>query len=809
MPGIRLAALVRRLRRDAAPDAGECADAVLVARFAATRDEAAFEVLVRRHGAMVLAACRRVLGHTEDAEDAFQAAFLVLARKAAHVRRGTAVPAWLHRVAVRIARRAATRRRPTSALVSEPPARPAPDPTERSELRGLLDAEIDRLSEPFRRAFVLCYLEGLSNADAARVLGCPVGTVESRLTTARRALRDRLARRIELPAGILALLACPPGLSADTVATLTRAGVLAAQRGLRATIGIVREPAIELAEFGVRTMTKTLRMWMAVVLGVSLLGLAAGVGWANRPDEPPAGPRIAAEAPEQPPAAREPKLVNQSTAKGEAWPLAMEIGDRRPGTLFGTTPDGKSLLIQWDKSVSEISLVSKPSTSFGSRNTLYAAAISPDGQFFATAEGENGVKFRDAKGKILEALWPTGDMPTSQVAFTPDGTKLIVLCGRTAQEREASNPRFPFKTVHTTRVSIWDLATRTELGHPARSETIETVSPQYQLAGHGQFVLKTLSVLDSDSPSGPGGGRPGGRAAGGGPPGGGPSGVGWGGGPGRPLPIKLTRYTITGAVSGKEIKPIELEGGAFEPAPPDPLSPDGKTLALWNAAQYELRFLNTETGKDRFRVPALRRPVKALAFSPDGRFVAAATGRAGNGNTDTIAAPSEVVIWDAATGKELARLADKETIRDYIALAFSPNGSFLAAQTRVSSQQLSVTIWGHLPPAEHESTKPAPKAPDTAPTKPAAKTPDTGAAPARFQTLIRDLSGTGVTDARRVEALFLAALGRLPTEVETRTLTTQLAKRDDKAAALTDLLGTLTETAEFRTHTEELGRMLK
>jgi hypothetical protein len=87
MPGIRLAALVRRLRRDAGPVSGECSDADLVARFGATRDEAAFELLVWRHGAMVLAACRRILGHTEDAEDAFQAAFLVLARKATSVRR--------------------------------------------------------------------------------------------------------------------------------------------------------------------------------------------------------------------------------------------------------------------------------------------------------------------------------------------------------------------------------------------------------------------------------------------------------------------------------------------------------------------------------------------------------------------------------------------------------------------------------------------------------------------------------------------------------------------------------------------------
>src|SRR5216110_185148 len=120
MPGIRLAALVRRLRRDTALESSECSDVDLVARFAAARDEAAFELLVWRHGAMVLAVCRRVLGHTEDAEDAFQATFLVLARKAASVRRGTAVPAWLHRVALRIARRAVDKRRATTVLGTEP-----------------------------------------------------------------------------------------------------------------------------------------------------------------------------------------------------------------------------------------------------------------------------------------------------------------------------------------------------------------------------------------------------------------------------------------------------------------------------------------------------------------------------------------------------------------------------------------------------------------------------------------------------------------------------------------------------------------
>jgi hypothetical protein len=263
--------------------------------------------------------------------------------------------------------------------------------------------------------------------------------------------------------------------------------------------------------------------------------------------------------------------------------------------------------------------------------------------------------------------------------------------------------------------------------------------------------------------------------------------------------IKARRFTVTDAVTEAAGKPIEMAGTNLEPVLPDPLSPDGKTLVLLDSTPNALRFVDAGTGQDRFRVPAFRRPVKAVAFSPDGKLVAAATGVSGGGRTDAVAAPSEVVIWDATTGKEVARLTDKESIRDYTALAFSPDGSFLAAQIAQAraSPSAPVTIWGHLPAQKPE------------PAKPVAKGTAGADAPARFRELIRDLSGAGVTDARRVEALFLAALGRFPTDVEARTLAAQLARRDDKAAALGELLNTLAETAEFRTHAEELGRLAK
>ena len=482
MPGIRLAALVRKLRRDGPPDVGGSSDADLLARFAAARDEAAFELLVWRHGAMVLAACRRVLGHTEDAEDAFQAAFLVLARKAGGVRQS--VPAWLHRVAVRIAARLARKRRPTALLEVEPAARPSPDAAERGELRGVLDAEIDRLSEPCRRAFVLCYLEGLSNADAARLIGCPVGTIESRLTAARRRLRDRLSRRkVELPTGILALLGAQSGLAKEAVAKLTRAAVLVAERGTGAAAGIVGEPAVKLAQ-GVLVMTK-LRAFAGVALGVALLGLAAGVGWANRPADPPAVvPHVAAVEPEVAP---QPKPKD-----GGAWPLARQVTNQT-GALLGVAPDGKTLVMEYQNQIYGQSLVgAKAPFRVYADGMLASSALSPDGKYMLTAEGVNGVKFREAKnGKILDGLWPTGDLPAEQVAFSADGSKFVVLCARTsASDVWGGNP--PFKDQPGAK------GVAQFVGQERQEVVLAAVLlPQLLLAGP-QPLLHQLAVVDVD-----------------------------------------------------------------------------------------------------------------------------------------------------------------------------------------------------------------------------------------------------------------------------------------------------------------------
>jgi RNA polymerase sigma factor (sigma-70 family) len=212
-------------------------DAALLEGFLARRDEAAFETLVRRHGPMVLGVCRRVLRNDADAEDAFQATFLVLACKGASVLRRGVLGNWLYGVAHRTAleaRRAAARRRAKEASVMH---RPSTAQQAEDELREVLDQELAALPEKYRAALVLCDLEGKSRKEVAEELGLPEGTVASRVARARSLLAKRLVKYGLAPsASVLAtalghaIAAVPAPLVSATVRTavLVAAGQTAA-----------------------------------------------------------------------------------------------------------------------------------------------------------------------------------------------------------------------------------------------------------------------------------------------------------------------------------------------------------------------------------------------------------------------------------------------------------------------------------------------------------------------------------------------------------------------------------------------------
>jgi RNA polymerase sigma factor (sigma-70 family) len=203
-------ALRRTLLKSAS--AAALTDGELLTRFIASGDQSAFEEVMRRHGPMVLRVCRRVLHHAQDAEDAFQAAFLVLARKAPTIVRHELLANWLYGVAYRTALNAKKRRALRQATVAPQleqdflGATAAGDAGER-ELRSLLDDELKRLPEKFRASIVLCYLEGKSNEQAAKQLRCEIAAVQKRLSRARELLRKRLARRgVTMSVGTLAAL---------------------------------------------------------------------------------------------------------------------------------------------------------------------------------------------------------------------------------------------------------------------------------------------------------------------------------------------------------------------------------------------------------------------------------------------------------------------------------------------------------------------------------------------------------------------------------------------------------------------------
>lgn len=305
----RLGKALRYLRRSFVPSASEPSDRQLLARFAESRDQDAFTVLVRRHGPMVLAVCRRVLGEIADAEDAFQATFVVLARKAGASGWQESLGSWLYEVAYRCAAKArtASARRRSPVQVPDMPEKERACAVEHEELRAVLDDELSRLPEKYRAPLVLCYLEGKSSEEAAGLLGCPVGTVHGRLSRARDLLRARLAKRcLMIPVAAV--------LAEDVVQAAVPAKLLDATIQAAALSGELAAPVAVLVEGVLRAMHVTKLKMAALLLGVCLIG--AGVGtyhWQTRQ-----GNRVAAASFAPPPEAEVAAQPDDGKARSKA-----------------------------------------------------------------------------------------------------------------------------------------------------------------------------------------------------------------------------------------------------------------------------------------------------------------------------------------------------------------------------------------------------------------------------------------------------------------------------------------------------------
>jgi len=334
LPAPRISGFLAPVRDAAA------SDAELLDRFVVHRDGPAFAALVTRHGPMVFGVCRRALRNWHTAEDAFQATFLVLARKAASIRPPGAVAGWLHGVAHRVAKdarrgelRRNSRERRTTEL-PEPAAPSGPDP----ELRTVLDEEIDKLPTKYRELLVACDLEERPRSLVAASLGIPEGTLSSRLTAARKMLARRLSKRGVAPAVTAGVAQNGPPVVASEVPRAVWAS--AARFGCGAT-GTVPVRVSSLAKGVVRMMFLT-KLW-----GPPLVALAIGsVAWialvttASAGANPNPAMRLAAPAPALAPHGTDPappKTAPKLLSKGPN-----KLIFYRNGNLTLIDPDGKN-----------------------------------------------------------------------------------------------------------------------------------------------------------------------------------------------------------------------------------------------------------------------------------------------------------------------------------------------------------------------------------------------------------------------------------------------------------------------------------
>jgi RNA polymerase sigma factor (sigma-70 family) len=709
MAARQLNADVRRLCTLVASEAvRNLTDGELLRRFSAHHDEAAFAVLMRRHGPMVFNVCRQVLGHEQDAEDAFQATFLVLAQKAASIRKRGAVASWLHGVAYRSAmqvRRAVARRRTRERPAKELPQRPPPCEVAWRELQAVLDAELQRLPEKYRSPFVLCCLEGLSRAEAAQQLGWKDGTVAGRLAEARKLLQQRLSRRgVTFSAVLWGVSLSSGGAPAAVPAGLSQATVRAA---VSLTVGqaAIREVASAPVVLAVQGATRTLaltRIKLAALL-LCVLSLVAGAGAVVYR-------ALVASQPEQNQAAAPPAQGGERSGAAEARqapadPLPVgavaRLGTRRlcgrmDPMWVGFSPDGMKLasrgmfgITTWDATtgrqlverashLGEGAIYDVTANALGWRadGTGVAIVRLQDGSFFVSAFTDPNEKLPTPPA-VRRGATPIPDVP--YLALSPDATRLAVvrtpagekftidllpatpgcrvtelkpertlgpLPGPCREIRYTAGGRLVFLSGPWEEKGDWSVAF-VDPDNNIVSQTIRIPPPAF-------CVWQYMLSFSAD-----------GRLA------------------AIPTRAKLSTNTHEGTmrvwdlVAGKELWKLPFPqcgygtGHAF--------TPDRKRL-ITSTDKIYFQVWDLATGKETIRCPAPggefhSQEASAVAFSPDGKRFA------------TARRDGRVDIWDTATGKAVLPLS---THRDVIeAVAVSPDARLAATL----GYDASIRVW--------------------------------------------------------------------------------------------------------------------
>jgi RNA polymerase sigma factor (sigma-70 family) len=654
----RLVRTLVRQRTHAAAD-----DSALLDQFRTRRDDTAFTTLVQRHGPMVLGVCRRILGNDADAEDAFQGTFLLLAVQAGRIRKPSSLASWLHGAARRLATRARARAR-RRADTERRAAAERPTPTAAAawhDLEEALDDALAGLPPRYRLPLVLCYLQGNTQEEVARLLGRPLGTVRSCLARGRVLLRARLVRRgVALSSGAVAaaLLAgaaeavpVPPAL---VRATATAAAGLAAGRALdevtRASVAALVRGAARAAVVA-RARVATLLL-LVVGAATAATGLFLSQDPAGRgPDE--------GRAQAEPPPARQPRLDPHGDPLPPEAVARLGTSRFRSGNFLSWlvfTPDARTLLAHGGKGdVSLWDVATGRETgriSGGPTAPIHAAALSADGNQVATVEGPDSQMVGDRTLRLWDRatckpVRELGKGPYASVSFAPDGTRLAAVR-------------------HDGRLDLWDVpAGRLLRGWKAHDHaTVIAWRVDDHLAWTARFTADGKVLVT-----------------------------------GHPLEGIRLWDVATGD---------RLRAWPTRPQPGDALalSPNGGLLAVGSRPAGQpaqvterdfgrIHLLDLDTGKELRELSAAGEPpfgarmgIRSVAFSADGKRLAAR------------GADGFLRVWDVATGEELRRWWNPLTFP--CALALSPDGRTLAASAGGAVRLLDVATGKEVsPPLEN------------------------------------------------------------------------------------------------------------